>query len=69
MFYLHPCFHGVHHERGEGGVEVHLESECLRAEPVEEAGVVIAGTNIEAVVTAGTITSTLKYILRMMIWG
>ena len=31
---------------------------------MEEVGVVIAGTNIEAVVTAGTITSTLKCIFK-----
>ena len=27
--YLHPGFHGLHGESGEGGVEVHLESKSL----------------------------------------
>ena len=58
--YHHPCLHGVHHECGEGGIEVHLESKRLGAEPMEEAGVVVASTNVETVVTAGASTSTLQ---------
>ena len=68
MVYLHPCFHGVHHECGEGGVEVHLECQSLRAKPVEGAGVVVAGSNVEAVVTAGTSTSTLKRMKYMTLY-
>ena len=56
---LHPCFHGLHGESGEGRVEVHLERHCLRADPVEGTGVVIASADVQTIVTAGTCTSTL----------
>lgn len=63
MVYLHPCFHGFHHERGKGGVEVHLEGKCLGAESVEGAGVVITGSNVQPIVTSGTSSSTLWEII------
>ena len=57
--YLHPCFHGVQFECGEGCVEVHLEGEGLGAEVREGGRVGIAGTQKQAVVAPGTFTGTL----------
>ena len=58
--HFHPGFHGDHSESGEGSVEVHLERQCLRAEAMERGKVVVASTNVEAIVTAGTNSSTLE---------
>ena len=57
--YLHPCFHGVQFECGEGCVEVHLEGKGLGAEVREGGRVGIAGTQKQAVVASGTFTGTL----------
>ena len=57
--YLHPRFHGVQFECGEGRVEVHLEGEGLGAEVREGGRVGVAGTHKQTAITPGTFTSTL----------
>ena len=68
--YLHPYLHGVQHECGEGGVEIHFESKGLRADERKGVEVVATGTQEETVVTECTLPSTLhrEWAVCVVMW-
>ena len=58
--YFHPGFHGLHHESGEGTVQVHLDSQSLGADVRKRGGVGTVSTYIETIIATSSVTSTLE---------